>query len=91
MTSGEWEVLGRKIWVDTKRQLVYFMGLKETPLEKHLYVVSLQQPDNIRLLTNRGFSYTIEFNDVILKIALNLLLNLFFLNLLHSNQFVCIL
>ncbi|KAL1403648.1 hypothetical protein pipiens_019269, partial [Culex pipiens pipiens] len=29
LTSGEWEVLGRNVWVDKKRQLVYFMGLRQ--------------------------------------------------------------
>ncbi|XP_055378183.1 dipeptidyl peptidase 8 [Condylostylus longicornis] len=63
LTCGEWEVLGRNIWVDKPNQLVYFLGLKETPLEKHLYVVSLQRPGYIRLLTEPGYSYSIELND----------------------------
>lgn len=64
LTSGEWEVLGHNIWVDTERQLVYFIGLKETPLEKHLYVVSLQRPGEVRLLTRPGYSYSIDINKV---------------------------
>lgn len=63
LTSGEWEVLGRNVWVDKKRQLVYFMGLRQTPLEKHLYAVSLLKPNWLRLLTVPGYSFTIEFND----------------------------
>lgn len=63
LTSGEWEVLGRNLWYDHKRQLIYFLGLRETPLEKHLYVVSLMQPNQIRLLTKPGFSYSVEFNE----------------------------
>lgn len=63
LTSGEWEVLGKNIWVDRQRKLVYFLGLRESPLEKHLYVVHMQQPNQIRLLTKPGFSYTIEFNQ----------------------------
>ncbi|KAK4882354.1 hypothetical protein RN001_005673 [Aquatica leii] len=63
LTSGEWEVLGQNIWVDVDRGLVYFMGLKETPLEKHLYVVSLQRPGEVRLLTRPGYSYSIDFNE----------------------------
>ncbi|XP_054260848.1 dipeptidyl peptidase 9 [Macrosteles quadrilineatus] len=62
LTSGEWEVLGWNLWVDEERQLVYFMGLRETPLEKHLYVVSLQRPGEIRLLTRPGYSYTVDIN-----------------------------
>lgn len=64
LTSGEWEVLGQNLWVDVVKQLVYFMGLKETPLEKHLYAVSLRRPEEIRLLTRPGFSYSIDFNKV---------------------------
>ncbi|XP_031621531.1 dipeptidyl peptidase 9 isoform X2 [Contarinia nasturtii] len=63
LTSGEWEVLGRNLWYDRKKKLVYFLGLRETPLEKHLYVVSLSQPNHIRLLTKPGNSYAVEFND----------------------------
>ncbi|KAJ8913762.1 hypothetical protein NQ315_002442 [Exocentrus adspersus] len=62
LTSGDWEVLGQDIWVDNEKQLVYFMGLKETPLEKHLYVVSLRRPEEVRLLTRPGYSYSVEFN-----------------------------
>lgn len=64
LTKGEWEVLGKNIWVDYKRCLVYFLGLKETPLEKHLYAVSYRKTDYTRILTTRGFSYTVELNDV---------------------------
>ncbi|XP_055857194.1 dipeptidyl peptidase 9 [Episyrphus balteatus] len=63
ITSGDWEVLGRNLWVDKAQQLVYFLGLRETPLEKHLYVVSLQRPEHIRLLTEPGYSYQIEFDE----------------------------
>ncbi|XP_017086832.2 dipeptidyl peptidase 9 [Drosophila bipectinata] len=63
LTSGEWEVLARNLWVDKANQLVYFVGLRDTPLEKHLYVVSLQRPEHIRLLTEPGYSYLVEFDD----------------------------
>lgn len=64
LTSGDWEVLGQNIWVDNEKQLVYFMGLKETPLEKHLYVVSLRRAGEVRLLTRPGYSYSVDFNKV---------------------------
>lgn len=64
LTSGDWEVLSQNIWVDTEKQLVYFMGLKETPLEKHLYVVSLRRAGEVRLLTRPGYSYSVDFNKV---------------------------
>lgn len=63
LTYGDWEVLGRNLWIDSEKQLIYFLGLKETPLEKHLYAVSLQRPGHVRLLTEPGYSYSVEFND----------------------------
>lgn len=63
ITSGEWEVVNRNIWVDIERDLIYFLGMRETPLEKHLYAVSLRQPNHIRLLTEKGFSFSVDFND----------------------------
>ncbi|CAH0559459.1 unnamed protein product [Brassicogethes aeneus] len=62
LTSGEWEVLGQNVWVDEEKQLVYFLGLRETPLEKHLYVVSLRRPGEVRLLTRPGYSYSVDFS-----------------------------
>ncbi|XP_059490227.1 dipeptidyl peptidase 9-like [Neocloeon triangulifer] len=62
LTSGDWEVLPRSVWVDEEHDLVYFMGMRESPLEKHLYVVSLLRPGEIRLLTRPGYSYSIEMN-----------------------------
>ncbi|XP_065336278.1 dipeptidyl peptidase 9 [Cloeon dipterum] len=62
LTSGDWEILPRSVWVDEDHELVYFIGMRETPLEKHLYVVSLRQPGEIRLLTRPGYSYSIDMN-----------------------------
>lgn len=67
ITSGEWEVVDKHIWLDKKSEIIYFLGLRETPLEKHLYAVSLQQPNYIRLLTEKGFSFSFDFNDVNIK------------------------
>lgn len=36
LTSGNWEVSDKDVWVDSDRRLVYFLGLKYSPLEKHL-------------------------------------------------------
>ncbi|KAL1123002.1 hypothetical protein AAG570_003326 [Ranatra chinensis] len=63
LTYGDWEVLGSQLWVDNARSLVYFMGLKHSPLEKHLYVVSLHRPGHIRLLTCAGYSYNVDINQ----------------------------
>ncbi|KAK0098423.1 hypothetical protein PV326_008526 [Microctonus aethiopoides] len=57
ITQGDWPVLGRKLWVDETNSIVYFMGLKEGPLEQHAYAVSLRRPLEIRLLTRPGHSY----------------------------------
>ncbi|XP_052132505.1 dipeptidyl peptidase 9 [Frankliniella occidentalis] len=63
LTSGDWEVLGQQLWVDSENDLVFFLGLRENPLEKHLYVVSLRQPGEIRLLTQPGYSYNVDFSE----------------------------
>jgi len=80
LTSGEWEVLSRNLWVDKSQQLVYFLGLRDTPLEKHLYVVSLQRPEHIRLLTEPGYSYLVDFDEVRTKdfVCLFLFIIIFF-------------
>ncbi|XP_066244864.1 dipeptidyl peptidase 9 [Euwallacea similis] len=62
LTHGNWEVMGHNLWVNIDKQLVYFIGLKEAALEKHLYVVSLKHPGEIRLLSRPGYSYAAEFN-----------------------------
>jgi dipeptidyl-peptidase 4 len=49
LTSGEWEVLGdseaRAIrGIDERRGLVYFMSNAESPLERNLYSIALEDP-----------------------------------------------
>ncbi|XP_045506074.1 dipeptidyl peptidase 9 [Colias croceus] len=65
ITSGEWEVMGRKIWVDEALDLVYFVGLRETPLERHLYVAPLRPSASAPpvLLTNVGNSHTVDMDE----------------------------
>lgn len=65
LTHGNWEVSDKEVWFDEPNQLVYFTGLKESPLERHLYCVSLNylklQP---KRLTVEDFSHTsISFNS----------------------------
>jgi len=62
LTSGKWEVLEKQIWVDEKHQVVYFTGMRSGPLEKHLYAVSLNVPDDIRQITSSGFSHAVTVN-----------------------------
>ncbi|XP_032785122.2 dipeptidyl peptidase 9 [Daphnia magna] len=63
LTSGEWEVLDQWLWVDHKFGLVYFMGLRDSPLSSHLYVTSYIRPSsNIVRLTQSGYSHTVSMN-----------------------------
>jgi dipeptidyl-peptidase 9 len=65
LTSGEWEVLDQWLWVDHKFGLVYFMGLRDSPLSSHLYVTSYNRPgSNIVRLTQNGYSHTVSMNKV---------------------------
>ena len=63
LTQGQWSVIDKEIWFDEKNGFVYFHGLRETPLEKHLYVVSTDQPCNVRRLTTSGYSHTAHLNQ----------------------------
>lgn len=63
LTSGDWEVSERDVWLDEPRGLVYFMGLKDTPLERHLYVVGLDRPMEVSRLTTMGCSHTVFMNE----------------------------
>lgn len=40
LTEGNWEVNEKDFWIDEEKTLIYFCGLRDTPLEKHLYVLS---------------------------------------------------
>lgn len=62
LTEGEWEVSDKDIWVQEEKRLIFFIGLKDTPLERHLYVVSLDYPRNICCLTSHGFSHVVSMN-----------------------------
>lgn len=74
LTSGEWEVDGKEIWVDENNHLVYFIATKDTPLEQHLYCVSFKDEKyeqncnnssrKIVKLSESGFSHTtVAFNS----------------------------
>ena len=69
LTSGSWSVTDRQIWVDEERDLVFFHALKDTPLEKHLYVTSLNQPGTIKRLTTPGYSHSVQINEVGRKVG----------------------
>ncbi|XP_026743908.1 dipeptidyl peptidase 9 isoform X1 [Trichoplusia ni] len=65
ITAGEWEVMARKIWVDVPRGLVYFVGLRESPLERHLYAGALRppRPHALQLLTPVGHSCAVDIDE----------------------------
>jgi hypothetical protein len=67
LTSGDWEVSDRDVWVDENRRLVYFMATKEIAIEKHLYVVSYETSGDteeavaqnpIKRLSDSGFYHS---------------------------------
>ncbi|KAI9824244.1 MAG: hypothetical protein M1832_002051 [Thelocarpon impressellum] len=45
LTSGEWEVVEAPSAVDLENNLVYFVGTKEAPIERHVYSVKLDGTD----------------------------------------------
>lgn len=58
-------MLDQWLWVDPKFGLVYFMGLRDSPLSSHLYVTSYSRPgSNIVRLTQSGYSHTVSMNKV---------------------------
>ncbi|XP_077993060.1 dipeptidyl peptidase 9-like [Glandiceps talaboti] len=62
VTPNNSVVGGKEIWVDEVKQLLYYIGLHDTPLEEHLYVVSYSRPSNPVRLTEPGYSHTIEMS-----------------------------
>ncbi|MDX1353288.1 MAG: S9 family peptidase, partial [Thiomicrorhabdus sp.] len=59
LTSGEW-VIDEIELVDEKAQKIYFTGRKDTPVEKHLYSVSLSNSEIQKISKRSGF-HEIEF------------------------------
>ncbi|MPC49491.1 Dipeptidyl peptidase 8 [Portunus trituberculatus] len=68
LTSGEWSVTGTGLWVDEGRGLVYFTGLRDSPLENHLYVTSISHPGIIQRLTQSGFSHQVALDQVLVRL-----------------------
>jgi hypothetical protein len=61
-------VIDKPLKVDWTSGFVYFHGLKDSVLEKHLYVVSIQQPGTVERLTETGFSHSAYMDDVSWKL-----------------------
>ncbi|CAH2261300.1 jg21969 [Pararge aegeria aegeria] len=53
------------LMVDESRGLVYFVGLRETPLERHLYVAPFNppRPHQVTLLSTVGHSHTVDMDE----------------------------
>ncbi|KAH3875268.1 hypothetical protein DPMN_038531 [Dreissena polymorpha] len=54
--------LSKQIWVDETRGLVYFLGLKDIPLETHLYVVSYQTQGPVYRLTELEYTHNVTLD-----------------------------
>ncbi|WP_100644440.1 S9 family peptidase [Alteromonas facilis] len=61
LTQGEWVVTSLEA-VNEKSGTVYFSGRKDTPLENHLYAVSLNGGDIKRISQRQGF-HEVSFSD----------------------------
>ncbi len=61
LTKGEW-IVDSLAAVDKKTGDVYFTGRKDTPTERHLYVVNLKQPQKISKISKRDGFHSITFS-----------------------------
>ncbi|GAB5413555.1 MAG: S9 family peptidase [Congregibacter sp.] len=64
LTSGEWVVDGLAA-VDEASQAVFFTGRKDTPLERHLYRVGLEEGDTPERISERAGMHSITFSDAV--------------------------
>jgi len=67
LTSGDW-VVERIKHIDEKLGVIYFTGRKDTPLESHLYSVSIkpqqsQQTKKIKKISSRSGMHAIRFSE----------------------------
>ncbi len=60
LTRGKW-VINNIENVDEEKQLIYFSGRKDSPLEKHLYSVSMKTGE-IKKITQRSGFHSIKFS-----------------------------
>jgi dipeptidyl-peptidase-4 len=61
LTAGEW-VVDKLLAVDEGKRLAWFLGTKDSPLERHLYVVSLDGGEPRRLSTTAGM-HQVDFSE----------------------------
>eukprot|EP00455_Lapot_gusevi_P038187 TRINITY_DN4277_c0_g1_i6.p1 TRINITY_DN4277_c0_g1~~TRINITY_DN4277_c0_g1_i6.p1 ORF type:complete len:808 (+),score=168.22 TRINITY_DN4277_c0_g1_i6:96-2519(+) len=70
LCEGPWVMEGGEVWIDEARCLAFFTGFADTPLQRHLYVISFQhahqqQPQSQPLtpplrLTEAGLSHEVS-------------------------------
>ena len=58
-----------QVWWDEAHQMVYFHGLRDSCLERHLYCVSVDRPGEVRRLTAPGYSHSVEMGPDCLMIT----------------------
>ncbi|ESN90169.1 hypothetical protein HELRODRAFT_194672 [Helobdella robusta] len=68
LTSGEWEVDGKNLWIDQVNKIIYFIGYKDTPLEAHLYLMTYETNSDENLMqpvriTKAGYSNSVIMDD----------------------------
>ena len=61
LTKGDW-IVDKLENIDEQQQLAYFTGRRDTPLERHLYSVSLESGEINRISRRNGF-HTIQFSE----------------------------
>ena len=63
LTTGKWEVVKAPSAVDLKKNLVYFVATKESPIQRHVYCVNLDGK-NLRSVTdtNKEGYYEVSFS-----------------------------
>jgi dipeptidyl aminopeptidase B len=62
LTSGKWEVVAAPSAVDLKKNLVYFVSTKESPIERHVYSVKLDGTELKPITKTDKASYAMSFS-----------------------------
>ncbi|MBU2882517.1 S9 family peptidase [Psychrosphaera sp. B3R10] len=62
LTKGDW-IVDKLVAVDKANGDVYFTGRKDTPIERHLYVVNLNKPQQIKKVSQRSGLHDVTFSE----------------------------
>lgn len=77
LTKGTWEVSNRFVWLDQNNRIVYFVGLKDSPIEKQLYSLSLDDESlSVERITSLGYSHSLIAFDSTMSLFVNVKSNL---------------